>query len=352
MDGIAFFLDAPTTESWVQIAKQGRFKDPRYGTFSITQKDYDSWIKNFSVVNPPEGLPIDVDHGPEKRGNTEAAGWVKKIEQRGTELWAMPDWNSLGKQLIEDRRYLYLSPSYHPHFKDEKGVDHGTALVGVGLTNRPFLSMATISLSKGVGEFAVEEPVSDSPSRMELSANILKALGLGEDVTDEQKVLDTITEMAKEPEAAEPKSLDDLAKAENKVVLDAAAVQDLVVKANKGEAAAKELDTMRFDTAWSLALDQGKAVPAQKDSFVKLYELDRETTLKMLDDLQPVVNITAVGSGGNSLSVGGVTASEFALDSTPMDNDRLDVHNRAVALSVDRKIDYIDAVALIQRGEA
>lgn len=355
MDGIAFYLDAPASAdstSWVQIAKQGRFNDPRYGQFSITQTDFASWIKNFSV-NHPEGLPIDVDHGPEKRGDTEAAGWIKQIEQRGKELWALAEWNALGKQLVGDRRYLFLSPSYHPHYKDESGRDFGTALVGVGLTNRPFLNMATISLSRAIGSFASEdtsEEVLDSPPRMELSADILKALGLTDDVTDEKVVLDAITEATK---PVEVKSLDEQAKADNKIVLDAAQVSELVTKANAGDAAAKQLSQMRFDSAWTLALDKGKATPTQKESFEKLYALDADTTLKTLEDLQSVVNVSPVGSGGNSLSVGGVTAGQFALDSMPVDTDQLDVHNRALVLTKENDgLDYIDAVAMIHRGEA
>lgn len=358
MEGIAFYVDASVTlaqgtSSWVQIAKMGRFSDPRYGEFSITQKDFDSWIKNFSTLGTEEGLPIDVDHGPEKRGDTEAAGWVKEIEQRGLELWARAEWNTLGKQLIEDRRYLFLSPSYAPNYKNEEGRSFGTALVGVGLTNRPFLSMAAISLSRVSGEFASEledQTVLDSPSRMELSANILKALGIDGDASDEKVVLDAIAGLQTEP--AEVKSLDAQAKDEGKIVLDAAQVNDLVTKANAGEAAAKQLSQMRFDSAWTVALDGGKVVPAQQESFQKLYDIDSDTTLNTLDGLQPVVNTAPVGAGGNSLPVGGVAAGQFSLDSMGVDDDRLDVHNRAISLSKDREITYIDAVALIERGEA
>ena len=54
----------------MQIAKTGRFSDPRYGKFSITAKEFAKWIENFEVLhrsNGREGLPMDVDHLPGSR---------------------------------------------------------------------------------------------------------------------------------------------------------------------------------------------------------------------------------------------------------------------------------------------
>lgn len=135
----------------MQVAKTGSFQDPRYGKFKITVKDFASWLKNFNAFALSDGrlgLPVDVDHSPEKRGDTEAYGWVKALEQRGDEMWARVEWNDQGKGLIEDRRYAYISPSYSPDYKDEEGNSHGTALMGIALTNRPFLQMATVNLSQ------------------------------------------------------------------------------------------------------------------------------------------------------------------------------------------------------------
>lgn len=152
-----FLYDAPVTlaadadTSWIQIAKVGTFKDPRYGVFSITLSDFAKWIKNFSEFSLAEGhlgLPVDVDHSPEKKGDTEAVGWVKELEKRADELWGQVQWNSLGKELIADKRYAYISPSYSDNYQDEQGRKHGAALLGVALTNRPFLQMATVNLSQ------------------------------------------------------------------------------------------------------------------------------------------------------------------------------------------------------------
>lgn len=181
MSDIAFLIDTPDqltldagdatqVRSRVQVAKTGSFEDPRYGKFSITPADLRKWMANFqtlSVSGGRMGLPIDVDHSPEKKGTTEAAGWVKSLDTMGPdgktptpgELWADVEWNVLGQELIREHRYAYLSPSYQHNYRDENGRAHGTALVGVGLTNRPFLQMATVSLSKVM--FATEVDAED-----------------------------------------------------------------------------------------------------------------------------------------------------------------------------------------------
>lgn len=176
----AFLIDAPRTlsdggdaaESWVQIAKTGRFKDPRYGTFSITQQDFTRWLKNFqslSVDKDRLGLPVDRDHSPEKKGDTEAVGWVKALDQRGDEMWGKVEWNTLGKELVSEKRYAYISPSYSKDLQTETGTSVGTALVGIALTNRPFLQMATVNLSK----FSFVTNLDDSDSTLDDSTTDL-----------------------------------------------------------------------------------------------------------------------------------------------------------------------------------
>jgi len=43
-------------EGWTCIATLGRFRDPRYGAFSIDRQKVESWIRNLSAVT---GEPRD-----------------------------------------------------------------------------------------------------------------------------------------------------------------------------------------------------------------------------------------------------------------------------------------------------
>lgn len=317
-------LSAGKATSQVQIAKTGKFKDPRYGNFTISLADFSKWIANFNTLHRGEGrlgLPVDVDHNPEKKGDTEAAGWITALSIKNNELWATVEWNDLGQELVGNRRYAYLSPSYVHDYKDEQGKSHGTALVGVGLTNRPFLTMATVSLS--AASFAEELPY--NPERMPDFKNIAVKLGLAEDA-------DEATILAKLAEQSTPVTLEAQASAEGKIVLDANKYAELAQNASEGAAAAKTLKQMRFDNAFDKALSEGRAVPAMKDDLASMYEAAPDAAIKLLDGLQQVVNMTPQGSGqapqGQTLS----TEVKRAAEGLDVDDDRNKLHNRALQL--------------------
>lgn len=370
MPQVAFIADAPTTlaadarGSWVQIAKQGSFSDPRYGRFQITQADFDKWLANFtrlSIGDGRAGLPGDVDHGPEKRGETEAVGWITKLEQRGSGLWGFAEWTSLGRELISERRYLYISPSYVHDYEDEGGKKHGTALVGWALTNRPFLRMATVSLSAAPPAFATEEappgPTGDSRGQttMPIPKHILQKLGLGEDATDEQAAT-AVDRLLARPEG-QHKTLDELAKEGGKVVLDSSSYAELVSGAAAGAKAAKTLAEMTFESAFDKALSEGRITPAQKDGMRALYDIDGDKALKVLSELPKAINVEPQGHSGKDTPAEGEDRQLAArhqaearglggADKRTLDSEMAKLDQRAHALMREKSVDYGEAVML------
>lgn len=394
---VAVVLDAPIvlavgqTTSRVQIAKTGRFTDPRYGKFSITGKDFSTWIKNFQRIYLDagrEGLPVDQDHAPEKQGTTEAAGWVHSIDMLGKdgksatpdELWAVVEWNSLGQELIRDKRYLYLSPSYLHDYEDEAGVKYGTALVGIGLTNRPFLTMATVSLSRAP-VFAAEDPApeptpsepGDSRERMALPKAILDSLGLSEDATDEQATvaLTALKEKADKPEpTTDDKTLEERAAAEGKTILSAADLAELQTNVAAGAAAAETLRVQSFDSAFSAALAKGQVIPAEKDDQRGLYDLackagEGVKVLEALSKRPENVHVKADGHGSepnedadNDATPSKVLAAQHerdaeglgGRDSRELDKEMVELDARANRILDKGEIkDYGEAVAIAAR---
>lgn len=372
MDQLAFIADTPTilgkpdsATSRVQIAKTGKFKDPRYGEFSITTKDFAKWMANFqalSLAGGRAGLPVDVDHGPEKTGNTEAAGWVTDLDTLGQDgatatpdqLWATVEWNTLGVELVGERRYLYLSPSYQHDFKDEAGRSHGTALVGVGLTNRPFLSMATVSLSaatEGHAGFAVAEVEPPADSRRGMKT-LLSKLGLPDDATEEQ-ALAALAKLQDAPTPEPQKTLNQLASEAGVVVLSAEDHKTLATQAASGAAAAAELHEQKFTLAWDKALDAGTVTPAEKDTQKELYGVAPAQTLAALAArTEPVVNRERRSQTGDDVTLAGAdAATRRDADGHQVDPAQLALHNRALVLARDKSIDYAEAVVLaIQEG--
>lgn len=372
--GYSFLIDAPdatalseghdverdVATSRVQIAKTGRFNDPRYGDFSITTKDFDSWERNFTTLAKDGGrlgLPVDIDHSPEREGKTESAGWIVALDRMGkvgkiptpNELWATVEWNSLGQDLVGDRRYAYISPTYKEHYKDETGRTLGNTLVGVALTNRPFLSMAVVTLSRDV-DFAEELPVDDPPldshSQMpDLRSNIIKTLGLAEDA-DEATILAAVTPKKDDPPST--KTLAQMAEAEGMVLLDSASVQKLTENALAGQEAAKTLSEMKFDTAFDAAVTKGTRVPAERESFKTLYALDSKSVLDILGNADaPKILSTDLSGSGAGGAAAEVTPDR---DGFAIDEDRQAIHEKALTLSQERNIAYMDAVTLAVQG--
>lgn len=140
-------LDAPDQPvSRIQIAKLGEFDSSKYGQFSISRKDVKQWGKNLSHL-PGQRALIDLDHQADRTPrNTEAAGWITGIDLEGDTPKATIEWTPVGRQAIEEKRYLFFSPTYGAH-TDENGVTHKNTLIGGALTNRPFLNMPAVTLA-------------------------------------------------------------------------------------------------------------------------------------------------------------------------------------------------------------
>lgn len=370
-------LSSGTPRSRVQVAKTGRFEDPRYGKFSITLQDFDQWERNFIALHLSdgrEGMPVDVDHSPETRGDTEAAGWVKKLDRMGddgrtptpNELWATVEWNSLGEQLLKDKRYAYLSPSYNAQYKDEHGKQWGNVMAGIALTNRPFLRMATVSLSRA----GTAEWVSDSPRQMpELNKELLLALGVPEDkvqtiltADDQAAALSAATAAKPSPEAKPPvekapeprleggKTLAQYAKESGMVLMSGSDVAKLAADAASGAAAAAELHTGKFESAFTLAVKDGKVLPAAKSTFELAYSADATATLKALSDLPKVVHTTLRGGTGDPMSP--VMSRELHEDIagenfTAPDDERVQLHERTLAMVAEKNIPYDEAMFIV-----
>lgn len=365
-------LSAAGATTRVQVAKLGKFKDPRYGNFSITLEHFAKWKQNFLTLHRSEGklgMPVDRDHLPEKRGETEAVGWITKLDNMGQdgktstpdELWATVEFNSLGQELVKDKRYAYISPTYSPNYADETGQTYGTTMVGVALTNRPFLDMACISLSHaGTATLEAEvEPVLDSPRQMPdltVTPELLTALGVADDAAklildaaDPAAALVAATAAKPTPTPpADPGKIDlkTLAQEQGLVVIDATTLTSLTAQAASGAAVAEELKATKFETGFNAAVDKGSVLPAAKETFKLAYTHDPEGTLKMLTDLPAVVSIRPQGSGASAtIPAGASTLARESEGDWEVDNDRDEIHRKAVALTQETAgLSYDDAL--------
>ncbi len=159
----ALSLGAGAMRCWIQVARTGRWKSKRYGRFSITRQDLEQMLGNFMTVTPiaPTQLPIDYDHlamDPKRPGDGVAAGWITRLELRGSdgELWAEVEWTPDAAAKIRRCEYRYVSPSFIKDYVWKNGKNIGTTLVAAAITNHPFLEgMAAITLATGLDELAI-----------------------------------------------------------------------------------------------------------------------------------------------------------------------------------------------------
>lgn len=316
---------AGAPRSRIQVAKLGRFQDPRYGTFTITSEDVDSWVKNLEEHFSGE-VPIDRDHATDKGTSSEAMAWIRNLAVEGDAVTADVEWTPAGEQLVREKRYRYISPTFVSALKDQQGNSRGPALLRAALTNNPFLhDMPAVSLDAG-DVFATPQPSPDTRATMAPLTKIALALGLDENA-DEATCLAAV-EQAKTPASPTPVTLDAatlvveqagsviLSKDDHdKLTVDAAKAGALETRVVTLEADAK---AQRFTLAYDKALDEGRvdAKPETRDAWKAQFDATGDNALTLLSTLPQVINLAT--SGGRTQEPGDAPADvhpdSFQLD--------------------------------------
>lgn len=88
----------------VEFLRVGKFVDANGRTVEIDTDKLDALVAGFEQGQAGQDVPIDILH--ERK---EAAGWVRSVYRQGDKLLADVEWNTLGKQLVGDKVYRYLS---------------------------------------------------------------------------------------------------------------------------------------------------------------------------------------------------------------------------------------------------
>ncbi len=141
-------------------------------------------------------MVIDYEHQTIEGGEAPAAGWIKKLVNRGKDgLWAVVEWTERAKEYLKNREYRYLSPVFLKTIEDGKVV----RLLNAGLTNTPAIDGMVPVVNKGNpsspplekgGEGGFEN--ANKEVRMK---KLLKLLALKEGATEEQ-ALEAVKGMA------------------------------------------------------------------------------------------------------------------------------------------------------------
>jgi len=132
----------------VEILRTGEFVDMNGQDVVIGDEDLDQFVANFETGAAEIEIPVDVDHQ-----HAEAVGWVRRIWREGQRLLASVEWNEIGKQLVGDKVYRYISATIN--------LD-GKFIRAITLTNWPAVSgLAAVELSEGARTYGRSEGLMD-----------------------------------------------------------------------------------------------------------------------------------------------------------------------------------------------
>ncbi|WP_299017470.1 hypothetical protein [uncultured Photobacterium sp.] len=138
-DAVKVDTNSSNKRTTVTITRTGKFYDPRYGEFELTQSMFDSLIKNFNENVFGQEINIDIAHQPENG----AGAVVRRLFTDRGRLRAEVEWYELGVNKVTKEGFKYLSAEIHPNFvSNEVGDDgerhaFGPTLLGAGLVTRP-----------------------------------------------------------------------------------------------------------------------------------------------------------------------------------------------------------------------
>lgn len=146
----------------VQLAREGTWKHPKYGEFTLSRENFLGFIQNFDGRTRGVEIAYDVEHKPEDG----AAGWfvpgsmrIEMSDEGQAELWVDVAWTPRGLQLALDREYKYSSLTFQYNWTDpETGEEHKNVILGAAFCVDPWIKRMQsvqeslrVELSDGLG---------------------------------------------------------------------------------------------------------------------------------------------------------------------------------------------------------
>lgn len=143
----------------VNLARETRIWDPRYGTVELTREKFEQMVRNFDSNVYGQKIFLDVSHAPQNG----AAAELKRLFIDGSKLRGEVEFTEYGLEAVNKRGMRYLSIDFHENYEDpETGKTHGALLLGAGLTIRPVvkrLEPIELSLDGGAHPVAVSQRI-------------------------------------------------------------------------------------------------------------------------------------------------------------------------------------------------
>ena len=207
-------------ESEVQITTIGEVVGSDSDGNPITQNFSEEALQKVAETQKDDIL-VDSDHSSEKGGSTEAKGWLSKLTfKKGIGLIGTIKWTNIGRSLIQNRVFRWLSPSWILNDKKEPML-----MTSCSLTNKPsqYGRIDPIINSKSNKEAEDEKSISitdskkdtDNMNKDELNALVVEMVKKALDDVNKAKLSAEISKEVAE-EAAKQKIIDESLQTETK----------------------------------------------------------------------------------------------------------------------------------------
>lgn len=132
MEDLKNTIDNGQTE--VQIATIGDVVGTGADGSPVEQHLTEDSLKALAEKHKDDEILVDADHQSETGGKTEAKGWLSGMKfVPGKGLFGKIKWTNIGKSLIENRVFRWLSPSWYLNKDTKEPVE----MTSVALTNKP-----------------------------------------------------------------------------------------------------------------------------------------------------------------------------------------------------------------------
>lgn len=121
-------------ESEVQIATIGEVIGTGADGEPVVQNLTEESLQKLAELHKNDELLVDADHESEMGGKTEAKGWLSSLKFiPGVGLFGKIKWTDIGRKLIENRVFRWLSPSWYLNKETKEPIQ----MTSVALTNKP-----------------------------------------------------------------------------------------------------------------------------------------------------------------------------------------------------------------------
>lgn len=200
----------------IEILREGSYEHYWYGSIVYNRSKFIDTIENFLNDTAAREISFDFQHQPVYG----AAAWLKtlflttRVFKDGVVRWILNgsvDYTKMGLDAVTEKRFKYFSIEISDEFSDkETGEKRGAAVLGGGLTNRPFIpGMKAVEFSEDKSgepaaefeekkEFSESANINESVDKKVSSKEGVSTMNLEEQIAELQKKFDAIEDKKSE----------------------------------------------------------------------------------------------------------------------------------------------------------